>query len=226
MLHSLNPAISWNCYLSELTDRQVWVRVRARSDFLNFPQTLFKSPECAMLVTIPTTKQQNTHRKFGNKRAKSKVSKNTQRKTIDKQRTKKQTNNNNNNHGRFFFSIFLKGVERTGWASLLAGLARPGGSVCRACLLAALGCSVLLLLLSFSSCSGNSEKGRNDAGHDVRRNTRHEFQDTHSHTLTHTLLFPHYQGTTNLPFNLVGTKTNLNLLVTLVVPCLLGQWFF
>jgi hypothetical protein len=103
-------------------------------------------------------------------------------------------------------------MSYTAW---LGSLARPVGLSGLSRLLARWADSSVLLL-SFS-CNGSSEKRRNDAAHDVRRNTRHEFQETHSlsHTHTHTFVSSsprHFQGTTSLPFNLVGTKTNLTCL--------------
>ncbi len=162
---------------------------------------------------ISTTKQQNTHRKFGKKKCAKESFQNTPRKNIDKQKTKKQTTTTTTTtmEDSSSPSSTWKTFEPTGWWAILLGLARsPGRSVCLACSLARWADSSVLLL-SFS-CNGGSQKRRNDAAHDVRRNIRHEFQETHTHFcfLITKALPRHYQPT----FQLSRYKNKLNLLVT------------
>ncbi len=164
-----------------------------------------------MLVTISTTKQQNTHTKIGNKRAK-KVSKHPKKKKLinkrpKKKKKKKNNNNNNNNNGRFFFSIFLQGVEPTGWALLLAWLARWPWL---------LRAGAELFLLQRQQRKRTQWRWTWRKEKHKTRVPRYSLSLSHTHTHTHTFVSSsprHSQGTpTSLPFNLVGTKTSLTCL--------------
>ncbi len=167
-----------------------------------------------MLVTISTTTKATKHaQKIWKQTRAKKVSKTPKEKNIDNQKTKKA--NNNNNNGRFFFSIFLKGVEpTTGWALLLAWLARPAGrfvSLARSLGWLLRAAAAELFLLQWQQRKRTQWRWTWRKEKHKTRVPRYSLTHTHTHTLVSSLP-RHYQGTTSLPFNLVGTKTNLTCL--------------